>query len=254
VLYGIISDVHSNLEGLNAVLAELDREGVESILCCGDIIGYGADPGDCLELLLERGIRSIRGNHERGLADLEEGRLPQMNPLALEALHYSRDRLSRDQQELLISLPDHLEADGCFLVFHGSPADPDMYVLDEFEARYSFKSLRNEYGEPANRICFIGHTHVCTVFILLEDEEQMAGGTVVKPGRLDLPEEIWVMANVGSCGQYRGGRPQASFCVYDSDSRSLQFRFVDYDVAAAQEKIRQAGLPPELAERLAEGW
>lgn len=254
MLYGIISDVHSNLEGLSAVLAELDREGVKSSFCCGDIIGYGADPGECLELLLERGVRSIRGNHERGLADLEAGLQPPMNPLALEALDYSRSRLSQDQLELLVSLPDFLDADGHFLVFHGSPSHPDMYVLDRFEAYYSFKSLRQEYDEPANRICFIGHTHVCSVFILEEEGEQMSGGTVVKPGRLDLLERIWVMANAGSCGQYRGGRPQASFCLYDSDSRTLQFRFIDYDVGKAQEKIRRAGLPFELAERLAQGW
>ncbi len=254
MLYGIISDIHSNLEGLNAVLAEMEREGVESVFCCGDIIGYGADPEGCLELILERGIRSIRGNHERGLEDLEAGTLPRMNDLALEALRYSAARLSRDQRELLISLPDRMEAEGDFLIFHGSPAHPDMYVFDEFEARYSFKSLRRDYGGPASRLCFIGHTHVCAVFLLEENEEQMAGGAVMKEGRLDLPEGMAVMANAGSCGQYRGGVPSASFCLYDSESRALSFRFVDYDVAAAQEKILKAGLPAELAERLAEGW
>ncbi len=252
--YGIISDVHSNLEGLNATLEKLEELGVDAVLCCGDIIGYGADPGRCLEVLLGRGVRSIRGNHERGLEDLGAGREPQMNQMALEALRYSASQLDEKQKECLLSMPDHLEIDGDFLIFHGSPSDPDLYVFDEFEARYSFKSLRMKYDEPCNHLCFIGHTHVCSLFLLPREGQELKGGVVVKPGRLDLVDGIDVMVNVGSCGQYRGGRPQASFCLYDRDRRYIEFFFVDYDVGAAQEKILRAGLPRELAERLSEGW
>jgi diadenosine tetraphosphatase ApaH/serine/threonine PP2A family protein phosphatase len=252
--YGIISDVHSNLEGLTAALEALGGLGVDSVLCCGDIIGYGAEPGECLERLRGQGVRSIRGNHERGLRDLDEGREPEMNWMALEALRHNAARLDEEQKGWLLAMPDHLEVDGDFLIFHGSPSDPDIYVLDDFEAHYAFKSLRTGYSEPSNHLCFIGHTHVCSLYILRREDQKLMGGTVVKPGRVDLVAGMDVMINVGSCGQYRGGRTQASFCLYDRDERWVEFFFVDYDVRAAQEKIRREGLPEELAERLSEGW
>lgn len=252
--YGIISDIHSNLEGLTAVLGALKESGVDSILCCGDIVGYGASPVECLEAVVAHEVLCIRGNHERGLEDLAAGREPAMNRMALAGLDHSYRRLSAEQQDLLLGLPDHREVDGSFLVFHGSPSHPDDYILDSFEAQYAFKSLRRDYPKPASRLCFIGHTHVCAIYLLEREEGKLVHGEVSKDGHLRLPEGHDVMVNVGSCGQYRGGMAVASFCLYDRDEDSVEFHFVEYDVERAMRGILDAGLPSELAERLAAGW
>lgn len=252
--YGIVSDIHSNLEGLTAVLEALDELGVDSILCCGDIIGYGAEPSECLDAVTGRGMLCIQGNHERGLEDLATGREPSMNQMALAGLDFSDSQLSAEQKKLLLDLPDYREIEGSFLVFHGSPSHPDDYILDPFEAQYAFKSLRKNYPGAASKLCFIGHTHVCAIYLLERDEQKLVHGEVSKSGHIRLPEGHDVMVNVGSCGQYRGGLAQASFCVYDQEEQSIEFHFVDYDVESAMRKILDAGLPPELAERLASGW
>ncbi len=252
--YGIISDIHSNLEGLTAVLEALEESGVDSILCCGDIVGYGAEPSECLERVVAKEVLCIQGNHERGLEDLATGREPAMNQMALAGLDHSDRQLSADQKDLLLDLPDYREIDGSFLIFHGSPSHPDDYILDPFEAQYAFKSLHKNYPEPASRLCFIGHTHVCAIYLLEREEQKLVHGEVSKAGHIRLPEGHDVMVNVGSCGQYRGGLAQASFCVYDPGENSVEFHFVDYDVEQAMKKILDAGLPPELAERLAAGW
>jgi predicted phosphodiesterase len=252
--YGIISDIHSNLEGLSAVLDSLEGLGVDSILCCGDIIGYAAEPAACLELVRQKEILCIRGNHERGLEDLAAGEEPAMNYLALAALKHSEQQLQAEQKQHLLELPDFRQLDTDFLIFHGAPSHPDEYILDPFEAQYAFKSLRKDYPEPAHHICFIGHTHVCAIYLLERETQKLVHGEVSNPGHISLPEGHDIMVNVGSCGQYRGGLAQASFCVYDIDERLIEFRFVSYDVSLAQKKILAAGLPPELAERLAGGW
>ncbi len=251
--YALISDIHSNLEGVSSVLEAIERERPDSIICCGDIVGYAADPSACAELVQRRGIRCIKGNHERGLADIAAGRIPRMNQMALDAIHYSYEQLSSAQREWLMALPDEMEVDGRFLVFHGSPSDPDGYIFDSFEARYGFKSLLYAYPEPLNRLCFIGHTHICAVHAFDPEPERLMNGEVYKDFKVTLDDRLHVMINVGSCGQYRGGIPKASYCIYDTEAETVEFRFVDYDIARAQEKILDAGLPPFLAERLSLG-
>lgn len=251
--YAVFSDIHSNLEGLQAVLQEADRLGVDALLCCGDVIGYCADPVSCVDLVRERGVRCIRGNHERGLADLEARRLPNMNPLALKALHFTYETLPESYRGWLTSLPDMLQVDGFFYAFHGSPSDPDEYIFDSFEAAYAFKSLTMEYPPPANLLSCIGHTHICAAYAFdpesrRVEETEVRGGDhfAIKPG-------AHYMFNVGSCGQYRGGTPMATFAVLDLDEMYVEFRFLQYDYAATQRKILAAGLPYLLAQRLGVG-
>src|SRR4030042_3229603 len=153
--YAIISDIHSNLEGLHAALGEAERAGSDALLCCGDIIGYNADPNECVDLVQEKGVRCIQGNHERGLQDLTEGRIPNMNPMAMEAISFTQERLSKSRLDWLLSLPDKFELEHAFYLFHGSPFHPDDYFFDPFEAAYAFKSLVNAYPSPANMLCLI---------------------------------------------------------------------------------------------------
>lgn len=251
--YAIFSDIHSNLEGLRAVLEEADRFGADSLLCCGDIIGYNADPVSCIDLVRERHVRCIRGNHERGLEDLKHGRIPNMNPLAMEALLFTYETLPVEYREWLLSLPDFLRVDDCFYLFHGSPSDPDEYIFDPFEAAYAFKVLVTDYPPPANLLCFIGHTHVCAAYAFDPDNRRVRE-KVVKPGRrYDIKPGAHYMFNVGSCGQYRGGIPTATLVFLDLEEMVLEFRFLEYDYRVTQEKVLSAGLPAPLALRLGLG-
>lgn len=251
--YAIVSDIHSNLEGLRAVLQEAERAGADALLCCGDIIGYNADPNGCVDLVREKKLRCIRGNHERGLEDLEEGRVPNMNPVAMEALHYTRERLSGSRRDWLISLPDKLAIEETFYLFHGSPSEPDEYIFDTFEAAYAFKSLVQEYPPPANLLCFIGHTHICAAFAYDADKRKVGAREVNNGDLHTIQPGAHYIFNVGSCGQYRGGLPIATMIFLDTEEMSVEFRFLEYDYAASQKKIIEAGLPHFLAQRLSMG-
>lgn len=251
--YAIFSDIHSNLEGLEAVLAEVERHGTDALLCCGDIVGYNADPVACVERVRERGVSCIRGNHERGLVDLENNRPPNMNPLALEALLYTDEALPAEHRSWLVSLPDHLRVDDCFYLFHGSPSDPDEYVFDAFEAAYAFKSLLADYPPPANFLCFIGHTHICSAYSFDPEGRKIRELDVLHGGRINLSPGAHFMFNVGSCGQYRGGMPVASMVFLDLEEMWVEFRFLEYDYRKTQKKVLAAGLPVPLALRLGLG-
>lgn len=251
--FAVFSDIHSNLEGLEAVLAEADRRGVDALLCCGDIVGYNADPMACTELVRERKVRCIRGNHERGLGELEQGITPNMNPVAMEALYYTRDSITPETRDWLLSLPDELLVDDIFYLFHGAPSEPDEYIFDRFEAAYAFKSLIYEYPAPANLLCFIGHTHVCAAYSCDAEMKKVIEHRVRDGSRFDIAPGAHYIFNVGSCGQYRGGMPVASMGVLDTEAMSFEYRFLQYDVLACQKKIVAQGLPLFLAQRLGVG-
>ncbi len=249
----VFSDIHSNLEGLQAVLGEAERVGFDALLCCGDIIGYGADPNECVELVRDKGVRCIRGNHERGLQELDEGIEPNMNPMAMEALQFTSEALTKDNRDWLLSLPDELAIEDSFYLFHGSPADPDEYIFEAFEAAYAFKSLAFEYAPPANAFCFIGHTHVCAAYIFDPENRQVADRNALDGDRFAVKSGRHYIFNTGSCGQYRGGIPAATMVTLENDEKILEYSFLEYDYAISQRKILDAGLPPFLAERLGMG-
>jgi len=251
--FAVFSDIHSNLEGLQTVLGEAERLGAEALLCCGDIVGYNADPNACVELVREKGVRCIQGNHERGLRELDEGIVPNMNPVAMEALHFTSETLNGDNRGWLLSLPEELAIDDSFYLFHGSPADTDEYIFDSFEAAYAFKSLAFEYDPPANLLCFIGHTHVCAAYVFAPENHRVGEKEVNNGDRFAVKPGAHYMFNAGSCGQYRGGLPAATLCIMDSEEMNVEFHFLQYDVAASQAKIIAAGLPPFLAQRLGMG-
>lgn len=251
--FAVFSDIHSNLEGLQAVLAEAGRLRVDGLLCCGDVVGYNADPQACVDLVREKGVQCIRGNHERGLQDLDEGRTPNMNPLAMEALLFTREALPTEHKEWLVSLPDLLPVRDSFLLFHGSPSDPDEYIFDPFEAAYAFKSLVHDHRPPANFLCFIGHTHICAAYAFDAEQRRVQNKAVGSGDRFLLKPGAHYMFNVGSCGQYRGGLPVATMAVLDLEEMTVEFRFLLYDLKETQRKVLAAGLPPALAQRLALG-
>jgi diadenosine tetraphosphatase ApaH/serine/threonine PP2A family protein phosphatase len=244
----LISDLHSNLEAVEAVLHRIDSLGVREIACLGDVVGYGADPLPVTRIVMQRCKWTIQGNHDWGLFH----ELDDFNPLAREALMYSRAQLQpsfwrfgrQKAWDFLRSLPDRKEDHG-FLFFHGSPRDPVMeYVLksDGFLEPEKMQHLFTLIDRP----CFVGHTHWPGVhrpdfrFTQATDED--------REFRLDRGPCI---VNVGSVGQPRDGDNRASFAVAFGDR--VEIHRVPYDFRRAQAKILAAGLHPALAERLARG-
>lgn len=246
--FAIISDLHSNLEAIESVLARIAALGVTETVCLGDVIGYGADPLPATKLVMRHCKWTIQGNHDWGLFHS----LDDFNPLAREALHLSRRRLHpslfapgrRAAWEFLRKLPERMEDHGC-LFFHGSPRDPVMeYVLrsDGFLEPEKMQSIFAAIDRPT----FVGHTHWPGIhrgdfkFTQATDETRV----------FELNGEPCVV-NVGSVGQPRDGDPRASFAVVDRGR--VEIHRVDYDLRRAQAKILAAGLHPALAERLARG-
>ena len=245
--FALISDLHSNLEAVTAVLQRIDALGVREVACLGDVVGYGADPLPVTLLVMQRCKWTIQGNHDWGLFH----ELDDFNPLARDALFYTRNQLRpgflrprrRAAWEFLRGLPERMQDHG-FLFCHGSPRDPVMeYVLksDGFLEPDKMAQLFALIDRP----CFVGHTHWPGMhgpdyrFTQATDEHATF--------RLQGP----CIVNVGSVGQPRDGDPRASFAVVDGDR--VEIHRVAYDFRRTQAKIHAAGLHPALAERLARG-
>jgi diadenosine tetraphosphatase ApaH/serine/threonine PP2A family protein phosphatase len=236
----ILSDIHGNLEAFEAVLRALDELGVDERICLGDLVGYGADPGLCIDRSREVFRAIVAGNHDHAAAGLED--LNYFNPVAKEAMHWTMRKLGPQEKEYLGKLPLLRQLECCTLV-HSTPHRPQVwdYVMTIDDA------LRQQDGF-ADRICFIGHSHVPFFF-----EYSRVGHAIPQLPLLELKPDSRYLVNVGSVGQPRDGDPRACFCVYDPDKATLRMERVLYAVATTQEKIVKAGLPSYLAQRLALG-
>jgi diadenosine tetraphosphatase ApaH/serine/threonine PP2A family protein phosphatase len=235
----VFSDVHSNLEALEAVLADMDALGVERRVCLGDIVGYGANPAQCLELVRSLDCPVLKGNHDEAVStDIPLGH---MRDVAEAGIEFSRRKLSEEQKGYLAGLSLSLQKWGCEFV-HASLNDPEEwnYVTDEREAARHFRLQTED-------VCFCGHTHKPMVWE--QTEGQSAVGAHGK-GRVLLSQSGKVLINVGSVGQPRDLTPDACYAVYFPREHAVEFRRVPYDVAKAKRKILRAKLPRFLAQRL----
>ncbi len=239
--YGIFSDVHSNLEALESVLAVFKQEGVERLRCVGDLVGYGADPIPCLERLRSLNTQPVCGNHDCAVTG--KLTLDWLNNTARRAVKWTQEQLPASAVEYLSRLP-YIRQEGEMTFVHGSLNAPEEfpYVFDPAGAAEHLRLQKTP-------VAFIGHTHVAGVF--LED-----GGEVQALGaeRMQIKPYQRVLVNVGSVGQPRDQDPRASCLLYDIESRTIEFKRVPYPIEKAQAKIRKAGLPESLAERLALGY
>ena len=243
--YLILSDIHANLEALNAVLAQ-SAGGWDYALCCGDLVGYGADPNLVVEWVRANCPTVVRGNHDRASTGMDD--LEWFNPVARAAAMWTLQALSTDNADYIRGLPrGPLSVDG-FEVVHGSPFDEDEYVIAAGEAG-------NAFGYLESRLAFFGHTHVQGGFIWNQSRVE----TILRPSSgseyefLDIDPECAYLINPGSVGQPRDGDPRAGYVIYDSEDRRVKYCRVVYDVAGAQKKIHDVGLPPILADRLSVG-
>ena len=238
--YAILSDIHGNLEALDAVLADaLPR--ADGVLCLGDVVGYGADPLACIERMAEGAHAVVAGNHEHGVAGLLD--LDWFNDRARVAAEWTRGRLDDDHLQWLAARPLVLEVDDATLV-HASPARPaewDYLVSaeDGYEALAAF----------ATRMCFVGHSHRPGVWSV------GSSGRAWEPAATEVELEAGrrYLINVGSVGQPRDGDPRAAYALWDVDGRRVTIERVPYDLASTRRKIVAAGLPTFLAERLSIG-
>ena len=238
--YAILSDVHGNLEALRAVLA--DAAGcTDTVLCLGDVVGYGADPEPCIELVAEHCQAVVGGNHEHAVAGLMP--LDWFNPWARAAAEWTQARLDDDHRSWLATLPLVREVEDATLV-HASPAHPE-----EWDYLVSAEDGYAAFGAFVNRLCFVGHSHVPGAWI------QGSWGRDHRPGALEIVIEpgCRYIVNVGSVGQPRDRDPRAAYAVWDTAGRRVRIRRVAYEVRAARAKIVAAGLPRFLADRLARG-
>ena len=237
--FAIFGDVHSNLEALNAVLEDARSHDCTHFVCIGDIVGYNANPSECLDVIQKLDCPVVKGNHdEEASLDTE---LVGLNPLAQKSMQWTRDNLDLNQKKYLkeLKLARHV---GDFTIVHATLDSPASwgYVTSKFDA---LESLGYQYAP----VCFFGHTHVPAFYFKdLRMEEHQGKSIKIETGKK-------YQINVGSVGQPRDGDFRSSYCIYDVGERLIINRRVGYDIKTAQEKILKAGLPEQLAHRLAEG-
>ncbi|MBN2372242.1 metallophosphoesterase family protein [bacterium] len=240
----IFSDVHSNWEALQSFLSAIEDYPDARIYSLGDIVGYGANPRECLAEVRRIAHVSLTGNHDHAAIGLTD--ITYFNPYAREAVLWTASHLDMSDRDYISSLPVYKRfSDKIFLV-HSTPAHPERwnYILDKTDAEKNFPF----FTEP---LCFIGHSHVPMVV----EYDPYAGNACYRDeeGVIRLKEGCRYIVNVGSIGQPRDGDWRACFSIYDGQEQTIEFKRLEYDLATAQEKILHAGLPDFLAERLRHG-
>lgn len=228
----IIADIHSNLEALEKTFETIEAKNVEDIVCLGDIVGYGANPNECLNIVKKKTQHIVLGNHEKAAANLAYAKF--FTPYARTAVEWTAKELTEENRRLIETLPYTLEVEDVLYV-HASPYLPHKwyYIFSSDDAFHNFSYF-------TTRLCFVGHTHVPEIFCedLLTEE---------------LVRQKKFLINVGSVGQPRDNDPRLSFGILDTEQWQYENIRAEYDVQKAAEKIRKAGLPQMLADRLLVG-
>jgi predicted phosphodiesterase len=237
--YAIIADIHANLEALQVVLADIEEQKCTHIVCLGDVVGYNANPKECLDIVRQRNIPCIKGNHDEYCSS-DEG-IEGFNPHAAEAIDWTRKQLTEDDRKWLRELK-YIRLIHNFTIVHATLDVPKRwgYVFDRLAAAASFTYQNTP-------VCFFGHTHVPVAFVR---DTMVRGGTYSK-FKIEPGKKYFI--NVGSVGQPRDNIPKAAYVIYEVEEGTIELRRLDYDIATAQKKILAAGLPQRLADRLALG-
>ncbi len=250
--YLVLSDVHGNRFGLEQVLADSSHE-YDRILCLGDVVGYGAHPNQCCEMMREAEAICLMGNHDA--AALGQLDISWFNPVATEAILWTRSQLSEENKAWLRSLKPQMDfPDEDFQAVHASLREPlEEYIMDAEVAAPNVSLMQRS-------LCLFGHTHHPCVFAAPKDRAQfnsmsdlraadLAGGEF----KIELEEGLKYLLNPGSCGQPRDGDPRARFAIWDTDERWLHIFASEYNINLARDAIYQAGLPKMLGDRLLRG-
>ncbi len=243
--YLILSDIHANWEALDAVIR--DAEGAyDQALCCGDLVGYGADPNPVVEWVRAHCAAVVRGNHDKACTGLDD--LEWFNPVAREAALWTQRTLTPQNAEYTRDLPPGPLNIEEFQLVHGSPCNEDEYILAAGDAAQAFSYVES-------RVIFFGHTHLQGGYIWNHSRVETIPRVAPRSRRqlLEIDPNCGYMINPGAVGQPRDGDARAAYAIYDNGAEIVSYYRVDYDMEEAQRKIRDAGLPPILADRLAAG-
>ena len=238
--YGVISDIHGNLEAFRVALDALSAEKIDKYLCVGDIVGYGADPAECIKETRKLDCEVVLGNHDAAAAGLTEPR--NFNEAARKAVIWTRKILSAEDIAYLKGLGVLYKNEHVTLA-HGTLQDPG-----EFHYMTGGAAAAATFDLMETKICFVGHSHVPGVFACKGDTMGRFYGE-----KINVSEFEKVIINAGSIGQPRDKDPRLCYCVYDTEKNEAELKRLPYDVRKAQGKILDAGLPKFLAERLADG-
>ena len=244
--YLILSDMHANWDAFAAVLRRARRKRFDAVLVLGDLVGYGAAPNQVVEAVrdLSPRLHTVRGNHDKVVAGIDNG--ANFNQTALAAAQWTSQRLTPANLRYVRDLPKGpIRIEDGVAICHGSPLDEDTYVFSDVDAWEIFSGYTNP-------VTFFGHTHIPSLFWL---EGRMLGVKALRgtTGRIVLEPEGRYLINPGSIGQPRDRDPRASYMTYDSERRVVRWYRIAYPIGEAQRRIRKAGLPNNLADRLAFG-
>ncbi|MFP4013838.1 MAG: metallophosphoesterase family protein [Chitinispirillaceae bacterium] len=240
--FAFISDIHANLEALESVIKDIDQKNIDEIICLGDVVGYGANPNECVELVSKRCPVILLGNHDAAAVELLTTQ--HFNIHAKIAIEWTSATLSSQNRSLLASLPVKKTKDIMTLV-HATPYEPNMwyYITSLEEAAFNFQFFNN-------RICLVGHTHI-PMIIVLEGEEIF----VHQEKSIDYRDRsgVRLLVNIGSVGQPRDRDPRSSYGILDTEKGMFELQRVSYDYAKTQAKMKKIRMPEFLVNRLAEG-
>ncbi len=243
----LVSDIHANMEAIDACLVRAGEAGFDSVICCGDIVGYGPEPNDAVEKLRDLEAVTIRGNHDRVACGLDEP--TGFNPHAKAAAFWTRDTLTENNHAYLRALPvGPLEIENGAQLVHGAVTDEDDYIMSESHAAESFALTETH-------LTFFGHSHHPAVYTCDRS------GNIVEELRKDTQDSVTTylrndmryLVNPGSVGQPRDGDTRSAFLIWDSDDLRLEFYRAEYPIKVTQEKMEKVGLPRYLIERLTYG-
>jgi diadenosine tetraphosphatase ApaH/serine/threonine PP2A family protein phosphatase len=244
--YLILTDIHGNLEALNACIEDASARGYDRALVLGDLVGYGGDPNEVIERVRSLNpLAIVRGNHDKVACGLEPA--DGFNAVAKSAVRWTYETLTVEHREWLAALPKGPHAVSDFLeICHGSPFDEDAYIFDELDAARALK-------ESAHPLCLFGHTHFPAIFELSAEGLDMARPIGIGQVEFPLQDEAKYLINPGAVGQPRDGDPRAAYAIVDENIRRIDLFRLNYAIDAAQARIITAGLPEVLAQRLAVG-
>ncbi len=238
MIIAIISDIHGNLEALRETFSYIDKEKIDTVYCLGDIVGYGPNPNECVEIVRNRCKSIVLGNHDAAASGALD--ISRFNLNARNAIIWTGKKLKEENRNYLENLPYIYKDQDLFFV-HASPKNPERwtYVFSDITA----KEELNSFNE---KVCFIGHTHSPMIYPDAEKGNYSNCYTFANNKKY--------LVNVGSVGQPRDGDNRLCFCIYDTIEQNIEFVRLNYDIKGTGEKIIRSGLPPFLAERLINGY
>ena len=244
--YIVLTDIHANLEALDACIADGRRRGFDQTLVLGDLVGYGADPNAVIDRVLSlHPLAVVRGNHDKVACGLEQAE--GFNFVAKSAAHWTYDVLTPAYREWLAGLPvGPTPVSDLIEICHGSPFDEDAYIFDELDAVRALKV-------SSRPLCLFGHTHYPATFELWNGEFESLASPSLAEVHLALRDGAKYLVNPGSVGQPRDGDPRAAYAIVDDVLKRVELFRIDYPIGQAQAKVTNAGLPEVLAQRLAVG-